>query len=362
MIDAPEPGQFCTRQALQAYSFLPCPSRDQVGGSAAAFLVFILGQNPQQSLICYLCNHLQVEVPGISENAVQEVPQRQSSHQEFRAQIEPIVVQNMHTDVGPTSSPQMATHSTLPPTVCLPDVPAKEANHSAVQLQPAGELAPDQGATEAAQNAQVVAAVHGDMERERISSPSAADTMEEGQVSDVLPPADAEQMQITEMSDEEGQCLPQQQQQAEVPTTELSDEEGQCSPHRHQASAAVNEPHVPLLQAPYVSKDSAASLTQPYQQPLLHVRTANPQGQVKPTQNASLAQRLNPNNPAFDPVFAEKHRAKRLRTDATYAHSMARKEKKKLLKRVHWSQKSSLSPQEHCYLLDLQGKSNFIKS
>ena len=294
----------------------------------------------------------------MSEN---EVPQRQSAHQEFRAQIEPIVQQHMHTDVGPTSSPQKATHSTLPPKACLPDVPAKKANHSAVQLQPAGEVAPGQGATEAAQNAQVFAAVHGDMEREHISSPSAADTMEEGQVSAVLPPADAEQMQITEVSDEEGQCLPQQQ-QAEVPTTELSDEEGQCSPHQQQASAAVNQPHVPLLRAPYISKDSAASLTQPYQQPLLQVRTANAQGQVKPTQNASLAQRLNPNNPAFDPVFAEKHRAKRLRTDATYAHTMARKEKKKLLKRVHWSQKSSLSPQEHCYLLDLQGKSNLIKS
>ena len=69
-----------------------------------------------------------------------------------------------------------------------------------------------------------------------------------------------------------------------------------------------------------------------------------------------LAQKLNPNNAAFDPVFAAEYRARRAQEDPHYLYSKVRKQQSKLLKRVHWVQKSAFTAEEHGYLLDLQGE------
>ena len=68
-----------------------------------------------------------------------------------------------------------------------------------------------------------------------------------------------------------------------------------------------------------------------------------------------LAQKLNPNNVAYDPVCAAEHRAKRAE-DPHYLDSKMRKQQSKLLKRVHWVQKSAFTAEEHGYLLDLEGE------
>ena len=72
----------------------------------------------------------------------------------------------------------------------------------------------------------------------------------------------------------------------------------------------------------------------------------------------SLADRLNPNNAAFDPVFAAEHRARRAQ-EPRYQHLRACRQESKLLKRIHWTQKSAFTAEEHGYLLDLQGEPAF---
>lgn len=67
-----------------------------------------------------------------------------------------------------------------------------------------------------------------------------------------------------------------------------------------------------------------------------------------------IADRLNPNNAAFDPVCAAKYRARRAE-DPLYVYLKECKQAQKLLKRVHWTQKSAFTAEEHGYLLDLKG-------
>lgn len=69
----------------------------------------------------------------------------------------------------------------------------------------------------------------------------------------------------------------------------------------------------------------------------------------------SLADRLNPNNAAYDPVFAAEHRARRAQ-EPRYQHMRVCRQDAKLLKRIHWTQKSAFTAEEHGYLLDLQGE------
>ena len=69
-----------------------------------------------------------------------------------------------------------------------------------------------------------------------------------------------------------------------------------------------------------------------------------------------ICQRLNPNNAAYDPVFAAEHRTRRAHKDPHYLYSKARKQQSKLLRRVHWVRKSAFTAEEHDYLLDLQGE------
>lgn len=185
--------------------------------------------------------------------------------------------------------------------------------------------------------------------------------LEEGQVSDAtapgraeehpvpsLPPSEtpgtnaaahppAEEPHLPNASAEEGQL------------SDASEEDGQGSPHAPGHSTSLHSTGVSETRP----QSSAMQQQNPISGPAAKPAAAAPS--AKRAQAAPLEQRLNPNNPAHDPIFAEQHRAKRMRTDAAYAHSLARKQKKKLIKRVHWSQKSSLTPQEHGYLLDLQG-------
>ena len=80
-------------------------------------------------------------------------------------------------------------------------------------------------------------------------------------------------------------------------------------------------------------------------------------GQSNPWELSKQAQadKFNPNNAAYDPEFAAQHSAWRAKNSRTYAHHKARKARTKLLKRGGWTQNSSLTAEEHAYLLDLQG-------
>ena len=69
-----------------------------------------------------------------------------------------------------------------------------------------------------------------------------------------------------------------------------------------------------------------------------------------------MAQKLNPNNAAFDPVFAAKYRNRRAQEDPHYLHFQAQKRQLKLQGRLHWVQKSAFTAEEHGYLLDLGGE------
>lgn len=135
------------------------------------------------------------------------------------------------------------------------------------------------------------------------------------------------------------------------PNPDISDEEGQCSPHMQ---------HMPPSAADNVQdshRNTSASTGQQILQASIHAKAGKLPGSLKEPSAEWLSQQLNPNNEAYNPALAEQHRAKRLRSDPTYAHRVARKEKSKLLKRIHWSQKSTLTPAEHGYLIDLQGES-----
>ncbi|KAL0039457.1 hypothetical protein WJX79_008968 [Trebouxia sp. C0005] len=67
----------------------------------------------------------------------------------------------------------------------------------------------------------------------------------------------------------------------------------------------------------------------------------------------TLADLLNPNNVAYDPEFAARHRAMRAQADPLYAQQKARKQVTKLIKKLHWDKASAFTIEEHAYLLDL---------
>lgn len=69
----------------------------------------------------------------------------------------------------------------------------------------------------------------------------------------------------------------------------------------------------------------------------------------------TLADLLNPNNVAYDPEFAARHRAMRAQADPLYAQQKARKQVTKLIKKLHWDKASAFTIEEHAYLLDLHG-------
>lgn len=203
------------------------------------------------------------------------------------------------------------------------------------QLQSTSELAVDTALP--ASQPQHAAPVTNVPAVDQMPSTSAPDSLEEGQVSDFQPVAEAEHLLMSDHSDEEGQC----------------------SPHQQDTAAAYGHAlHRSTSQIPNMHSRAAGGAGQHCQPSLHNINTCSRLGSANTASTEWLSQQLNPNNEAYNPAFAELHRAKRMRTDAGYVHRVARKEKSKLLKRIYWSQKSTLTPEEHCYLLDLQGESS----
>ena len=272
---------------------------------------------------------MQVGPPSVLEPRLQRVQVARHTPLEAEANSHPRVDHEVLAPSRDVAAAEDATHTGFQPEAGLSDGHGSQENTTATgTLQPATVAAEGLTATLAAPQAALHTFDASAKEDGQVSSLSEPASVEDGQTFDVPLPANAEGVHLSD----------------------LSDEEGQCSPHQQQALAAFANDALPepLLQAPYPHDASAGQ----------RVEMANKPSLTKPTKTVPLAQRLNPNNAAFDAAFAEQHRAKRMRTDTGYAHSIARKEKKKLLKRVHWSQKSALSAKEHCYLVDLSGKSS----
>ena len=138
-------------------------------------------------------------------------------------------------------------------------------------------------------------------------------------------------------------------------TLTTTSESGQFTPPDHNAEMlpAENESqqdrlHQSVLKAYPNRRDILAAL--------FAARTPADRMAVRGPPEPPLAEKLNPNNAAFDPVFTAENRARRAQEDPHYLYSKVRKQQFKLLKRVHWVQKSAFAAEEHGYLLDLQGE------
>lgn len=131
---------------------------------------------------------------------------------------------------------------------------------------------------------------------------------------------------------------------------------GQLAPSEHDTEMlpAEHESQQNTLHEPPVQK--AYSNRRDMLAALFGAKTPADRMAVRGPPERPLAQKLNPNNAAFDPIFAAEHRARRAQEDPRYLYSKERKQQSKLLKRVHWVQKSAFTAEEHGYLLDLQGE------
>ena len=92
---------------------------------------------------------------------------------------------------------------------------------------------------------------------------------------------------------------------------------------------------------------------------LLGIKTPAERMAMRDVAEPALLNRLNPNNVAYDPAFAADYKARRAK-DPQYQYMKAFKSVSKLLKRVHWSQKSAFTADDHAYLIDLQGNCTLL--
>ena len=139
------------------------------------------------------------------------------------------------------------------------------------------------------------------------------------------------------------------------PASAQSCKEGQLPPSEHDDGVPAEAQPVP--QEPESAGPAATgNLDVQEKSAVLGIKT--PAERVAPKQAAApnLADKLNPNNAAYDPGLAAHHRAMRAQTDPQYVHNKARRQISKLTKRMHLPQKSAFTAEEHGYLLDLQGE------
>ena len=144
-------------------------------------------------------------------------------------------------------------------------------------------------------------------------------------------------------------------QAAAAATLTATPESGQLAPPDHDAEMLLAEVksqqtclHEPSVQKAYTNRREVLAA-------VFDAKTSADRMALQEPPEPPLAQKLNPNNAAYDPVFAAEHRARRAE-DPHYLDSKLRKQQSKLLKRVHWVQKSAFTAEEHGYLLDLQGE------
>ena len=136
-----------------------------------------------------------------------------------------------------------------------------------------------------------------------------------------------------------------------------SPELGQLTPSGHMVDllplppehdTQQNRPHEPPVQkAKPDRRDMLAAV--------LGIKTPADRMAMQGPPEPPVAQKLNPNNAAFDPVFAAEYRTRRAQ-DPHYVHFQAQKRHLKLQGRLHWVQKSAFTAEEHGYLLDLGGE------
>ena len=181
------------------------------------------------------------------------------------------------------------------------------------------------------------------------SEPKRMRFTEEHGLSDSLPHATATD------SAEGKQDTQNAKQAAAAATLTATPELGELAPPDHDAEMlpAGNKSqqkrlHKPPVQTAYTNRRGVLAA-------VFGPKTPADRVEVRGPPQLPLAQKLNPNNAAFDPVFAAEYRAKRAQ-DLHYLDSKVRKQQSKLLKRVHWVQKSAFTAEEHGYLLDLQGE------
>lgn len=133
-------------------------------------------------------------------------------------------------------------------------------------------------------------------------------------------------------------------------------EEEQLAPSQHNVDllppeneSQQNRPHEPLAQKARPDRRDMLSA-------MLGIKTPADRMAMRGPPEPPVAQKLNPNNFAFDPVFAAEYRNRRAQEDPHYLHFQAQKRQLKLQGRLHWVQKSAFTAEEHGYLLVLGGQ------
>ncbi len=149
------------------------------------------------------------------------------------------------------------------------------------------------------------------------------------------------------------------------PASAQSYEEGQLPPEDDDEDVPVPaRPHIPTqaFQTPIPTAEYAgapAAVDRNVQERMaavLGIKTPAESVALREAAEPNMADRLNPNNAAYDPQFAAHHRAMRAQTNPKYEQQKARKQMVKQIKRLHWPRNSHFTAEEHGYMLDLQGE------